>query len=145
VETSPCGEKTSHFADKLPGTCDPETVSLRLRSIRSGSVVRARNRCALVLNRLVVSRVRFEAFDSQLSLIEEEMIGAAKAIPADKYDFGSSAAIFRACAEDRVRQGSASCPRPADQDRIAVPSSGSLKDVSEGTGHWPHHARIELL
>jgi uncharacterized damage-inducible protein DinB len=35
-----------------------------------------------------------KAFDSQLSLIEEEMKGAVKAMPADKYDFAPSAAIF---------------------------------------------------
>ena len=35
-----------------------------------------------------------KAFDSQLSLIEEEMMGAVKAMPAEKYDFAPSAAIF---------------------------------------------------
>jgi uncharacterized damage-inducible protein DinB len=34
------------------------------------------------------------AFDSQLSLIEEEMMGAVKAMPAEKYGFAPSAAIF---------------------------------------------------
>ncbi len=34
------------------------------------------------------------AFDSQLSLIEMEMMGAVKAMPAEKYDFAPSAAIF---------------------------------------------------
>jgi uncharacterized damage-inducible protein DinB len=34
------------------------------------------------------------AFDSQLSVIEEEMMGAIKAMPAEKYDFAPSAAIF---------------------------------------------------
>src|SRR5271154_1816956 len=34
------------------------------------------------------------AFDSQLSLIEGEMMGAVKAMPADKYAFAPSAAIF---------------------------------------------------
>lgn len=34
------------------------------------------------------------AFDSQLSLIEEEMMGAVKAMPADKFDFAPSSAIF---------------------------------------------------
>ena len=35
-----------------------------------------------------------EAFDSQLSLIEGEMTGAVKAMPADKFDFAPSQAIF---------------------------------------------------
>src|SRR5271166_6457576 len=35
-----------------------------------------------------------KAFDSQLSLIEEEMMGAVKAMPSEKYDFAPSAAIF---------------------------------------------------
>jgi uncharacterized damage-inducible protein DinB len=35
-----------------------------------------------------------KAFDSQLSLIEDEMMGAAKAMPAEKYGFAPSAAIF---------------------------------------------------
>jgi len=34
------------------------------------------------------------AFDSQLSLIEGEMMGAVKAMPADKFAFAPSAAIF---------------------------------------------------
>ena len=34
------------------------------------------------------------AFDSQLSLIEDEMMGAVKAMPAEKYDFAPSTAIF---------------------------------------------------
>jgi hypothetical protein len=34
------------------------------------------------------------AFDSQLSLIEAEMMGAVKAMPADKFGFAPSAAIF---------------------------------------------------
>ena len=34
------------------------------------------------------------AFDSQLSLIEGEMMSAVKAMPAEKYDFAPSAAIF---------------------------------------------------
>jgi uncharacterized damage-inducible protein DinB len=34
------------------------------------------------------------AVDSQLSLIEEEMMGAVKAMPAEKYGFAPSAAIF---------------------------------------------------
>ena len=34
------------------------------------------------------------AFDSQLSLVEEEMMGAVKAMPAEKYGFAPSAAIF---------------------------------------------------
>ena len=34
------------------------------------------------------------AFDSQLSLIEDEMMGAVKAMPADKFSFAPSAAIF---------------------------------------------------
>ena len=34
------------------------------------------------------------AFDSQLSLIEEEMMSAIKAVPADKFDFAPSAAVF---------------------------------------------------
>jgi hypothetical protein len=34
------------------------------------------------------------ALDSQLSMIEHEMMGAVKAMPADKYDFAPSAAIF---------------------------------------------------
>jgi len=34
------------------------------------------------------------AFDSQLRVIEFEMMGAVKAMPADKYDFAPSAAIF---------------------------------------------------
>lgn len=35
-----------------------------------------------------------KAFDSQLSLIEEQMMGAVQAMPAEKYDFAPSAAIF---------------------------------------------------
>jgi len=35
-----------------------------------------------------------EAFDSQLSVIEGEMMGAVKAMPADKFDFAPSQAIF---------------------------------------------------
>jgi hypothetical protein len=35
-----------------------------------------------------------EAFDSQLSLIEGEMMSAVKAIPADKFDFAPSQAIL---------------------------------------------------
>jgi len=35
-----------------------------------------------------------KAFDSQLSLIEDEMMGAAKAMPAEKFGFVPSAAIF---------------------------------------------------
>jgi len=35
-----------------------------------------------------------KAVDSQLSLIESEMMGAVKAMPAEKYDFAPSAAIF---------------------------------------------------
>ena len=34
------------------------------------------------------------AFDSQLTLVEQEMMGAVKAMPAEKYDFAPSAAIF---------------------------------------------------
>jgi uncharacterized damage-inducible protein DinB len=34
------------------------------------------------------------AFESQLSLIEDEMMGAVKAMPAEKYDFAPSTAIF---------------------------------------------------
>jgi len=34
------------------------------------------------------------AFDSQLSLIEGEMMGAVKAMPADKYSFAPGTAIF---------------------------------------------------
>jgi uncharacterized damage-inducible protein DinB len=34
------------------------------------------------------------AFDSQLSLIEAEMMGTVKAMPADKFGFAPSAAIF---------------------------------------------------
>ena len=34
------------------------------------------------------------AFDSQLSVIEDEMMGAVKAMPAEKFDFAPSAAIF---------------------------------------------------
>ena len=34
------------------------------------------------------------AFDSQLSLIEKEMMGAVKAMPAEKFGFAPSAAIF---------------------------------------------------
>jgi len=34
------------------------------------------------------------AFDSQMSVIESEMMGAVKAMPADKYSFAPSAAIF---------------------------------------------------
>lgn len=34
------------------------------------------------------------AFDSQLSLIESEMMGAVKAMPAEKFGFAPSAAIF---------------------------------------------------
>jgi uncharacterized damage-inducible protein DinB len=36
------------------------------------------------------------AFDSQLSLIEEEMMGAVKAMPAEKYAFAPSPEIFAA-------------------------------------------------
>jgi uncharacterized damage-inducible protein DinB len=35
-----------------------------------------------------------KAFDSQLDLIEEEMMGAVKAMPAEKYGFAPTAAIF---------------------------------------------------
>src|SRR5271170_8105796 len=35
-----------------------------------------------------------KAFDSQRSLIEDQMMGAVKAMPAEKYDFAPSAAIF---------------------------------------------------
>jgi uncharacterized damage-inducible protein DinB len=35
-----------------------------------------------------------EAFDSQLSVIESEMMSAVKAMPADKFGFAPSAAIF---------------------------------------------------
>ncbi len=35
-----------------------------------------------------------EAFDSQLSVIESEMLSAVKAMPADKFGFAPSAAIF---------------------------------------------------
>ena len=35
-----------------------------------------------------------KAFDSQLSLIESEMMGAVKAMPAEKFGFAPSAAIF---------------------------------------------------
>ncbi len=35
-----------------------------------------------------------KAIDAQLSLIESEMMGAVKAMPAEKYDFAPSAAIF---------------------------------------------------
>jgi uncharacterized damage-inducible protein DinB len=35
-----------------------------------------------------------EAYDSQLSLIEGEMMSAVKAMPADKFDFAPSQAIF---------------------------------------------------
>ena len=35
-----------------------------------------------------------QAFDSQLSLIELEMMGAVKAMPADKFSFAPSEAIF---------------------------------------------------
>ena len=35
-----------------------------------------------------------KAVDAQLSIIEEEMMGAAKAMPAEKYDFAPTAAIF---------------------------------------------------
>jgi len=34
------------------------------------------------------------AFDSQLTLIESEMMGAVKAMPADKFGFAPSAAVF---------------------------------------------------
>ena len=35
-----------------------------------------------------------KALDSQLSVIESEMMGAVKAMPAEKYGFAPSAAIF---------------------------------------------------
>lgn len=35
-----------------------------------------------------------ETVDSELSLIEKEMVGAVKAMPADKFSFAPSAAIF---------------------------------------------------
>lgn len=35
-----------------------------------------------------------EAFDSQLSLVEGEMMSAVKAMPADKFDFAPSQSIF---------------------------------------------------
>jgi uncharacterized damage-inducible protein DinB len=35
-----------------------------------------------------------KAFDSQLSLVEREMMGALKAMPAEKYGFAPSVAIF---------------------------------------------------
>lgn len=35
-----------------------------------------------------------EAFDSQLSVVEGEMMSAVKAMPADKFDFAPGAAIF---------------------------------------------------
>ena len=35
-----------------------------------------------------------KAFDSQLDLIEEEMMGAVKAMPAEKYSFAPTAALF---------------------------------------------------
>jgi uncharacterized damage-inducible protein DinB len=35
-----------------------------------------------------------KAFDSQLDLIEEEMMGAVKAMPAEKYGFAPTAALF---------------------------------------------------
>ena len=35
-----------------------------------------------------------KAVDSQLSVIETEMMGAVKAMPAEKFDFAPSAAIF---------------------------------------------------
>lgn len=35
-----------------------------------------------------------KAFDSQLSLVEDEMMGAVKAMPAEKFGFAPSAAIF---------------------------------------------------
>ncbi len=35
-----------------------------------------------------------QAFDSQLSVIESEMMSAVKAMPADKFDFAPSQAIF---------------------------------------------------
>jgi DinB superfamily len=35
-----------------------------------------------------------QAFDSQLSVIEDEMMSAVKAMPADKFDFAPSTAIF---------------------------------------------------
>jgi len=35
-----------------------------------------------------------KAFDSQLSVIESEMMGAVKAMPAEKFGFAPSAAIF---------------------------------------------------
>lgn len=35
-----------------------------------------------------------KAFDSQLNLIEEQMMGMVKAMPAEKYDFAPSATIF---------------------------------------------------
>ena len=35
-----------------------------------------------------------ESVDSQLNLIEKEMMGAVKAMPAEKFDFAPSAAIF---------------------------------------------------
>jgi len=35
-----------------------------------------------------------KAFDSQLTVIEEEMMGAVKAMPEDKFDFAPNAGIF---------------------------------------------------
>jgi hypothetical protein len=47
-----------------------------------------------------------EAFDSELSLIEEEMVGAVKAMPADQFGFARSFANFlpaRKTEFDKVR------------------------------------------
>ena len=48
------------------------------------------------------------ALDSQLNLIEMEMMGAVKAMPAEKFGFAPSAAIFR-LAENGVRHGTHVC------------------------------------
>ncbi len=50
------------------------------------------------------------AFDSQLSLIEGEMMGAVKAMPADKFAFAPSAAIFAPGQKDRIRYRYARSP-----------------------------------
>ena len=50
------------------------------------------------------------ALDSELSLVENEMMSAVKAMPDEKFGFAPSAAIFVPGQTDRVRYSENVCP-----------------------------------
>jgi uncharacterized damage-inducible protein DinB len=70
------------------------------------------------------------AFDSQLSLIEDQMMSAVKAMPADKFAFAPSAAVFTAAqkpAFDKVRTFAGQATHVAEANYFFFSTISGLK------------------